>query len=190
MNDICIVLPNRECFQQEQDRKYQRDEVFYLEEVIFESKEFEKALKLTKGIIIKCQNGNLENARIIGKHLLTLFQWVCDKVSNHHSNGEEDVEHCTLGIIAIACRLVAHIHSENLNNLISPDEYKFMLDIVKKTFDERFNTRHDPDESGRKQAAITRWRYLMRCIVSVEVTIAFFNVAHTGEVIEKEDNWR
>lgn len=190
LNDICIVLPNRECFQQEQDRKYQRDEVFYLEEVIFESEEFKKALKLTKGIIEKCQNGKLANARIIGNHLLTLFQWVCDKVSAHHSNGEEDVEHCTLGIIAIACRLVAHIHSENLNNLISSDEYKFMLDIVKKTFDERFNTRHDPDESGRKQAAITRWRYLMRCIVSVEVTIAFFNVAHTGEVIEKEDNWR
>ena len=154
--------------------------MFYPEEVIFESKEFEKALDLTRGIIRKCQNGNLENARIIGKHLLTLFQWVCDKVSAHHSEGEEDVEHCTLGIIAIACRLVAHIHSDNL---ISSDEYKFMLDIVKKTFDERFNTRHDSTESGRRQAAITRWRYLMRCLVSVEVTIAFFNVAHTGRVI-------
>lgn len=187
LTDIRIVLPNRKRFQEDQDKKYKRDEVFYSEEVIFEPKEFEKALNLTNGIIEKCQNGNLENARIIGNHLLTLFEWVRNKVKNHYIYDEEDVEHCTLGIIAIACRLVAHTHSDNL---ISPDEYKFMLDIVKKTFDEKFNTRHDPPESRRRQAAIARWRYLMRCIVSVEVAIAFFNVEHTGKVIEEKDNWR
>ncbi len=176
---ICIILPNRKEFQEEQDRKYQRDEVFYSEEVIFESEEFEKTISLTKGIIKKCQNGELENARVIGNHLLILFQWVCDKVSNHYSNGEEDVEHCTLGIIAIACRLMAHIHSDDL---ISPDEYEFMLSIVKKAFEEKFNTRHDTTESERRLAAIARWRYLMRCIVSVEVTIAFFNVPTRGTI--------
>ena len=182
---IYIILPNREDFQSEQDRKFQRDEVFYPEEVIFESEEFEKAINLTKGIIQKCENGKLKNARVIGKHLLTLFQWVCDNVSNHYHNEKEDVEHCTMGIIAIACRLVAHIHSDEL---ITDDEYKFMLNIVKKTFDEKFNTRHDKPESERHQAAIARWRYLMRCIVSVEVTIAFYNVPYTGTVIQQKEN--
>ena len=142
---------------------------------------------MIQGIIKKCQNGNLNNARAIGNHLLTLFQWVCDKVSEHFSNGIEDIEHCTLGIIAIACRLVAHIHSDDL---ISPDEYKFMLNIVKKIFEEKFDTRHDSPESERRQAAIDRWRYLMRCIVSVEVTIAFFNVQYTEAITEREEKRR
>ena len=182
-----IVLPNRKSFLQDQTSKYQDDEAFYPEEIIYGFDEFEKTMELTRKILEKCQKGSLHNARIIGKHLLTLFQWVCDNVNKHYVNGEEDVEHCTLGIIAIAYRLVAHIHSDDL---ISPDDYKFMLGIVKKAFDEKYDTRQDNHESVRRQAAIARWRYLMRCIVSVEVTIAFYNVAYTGKIEEREEKRR
>ena len=63
-----------------------------------------------------------------------------------------------------------------------------MLGIVRKVFVEKFETRNDAPESARRQAAISRWRYLMRCIVSVEVTIAFFNAVYTRNVIVREQN--
>ena len=188
-NIVRIILPDRDRFLDDQSGRYQDEEVFFPEEEIYGKEEFQETLRLTKNIIDKCHKPS--GGRVIGNHLLTFFQWICENVRRHFENGEEDVEHTTLGILAIACRLAAHRHAVDLLN---PDEYKFMLGIVRKAFAEKFDTRHAPPESERRQAATARWRYLMRCIVSVEVTIAFFNVAYTGDVIEQKtnrnQNWR